>query len=297
MPPDIALLPAADPNSVITGGDSSWKGNNWVLLLPYIEQMNIYNAMNLTVSALNPVNLPPSLNGTSGFGLGTNSTTYSAMISTYICPSSPAPAVINYYNECWGPHGYNKVALSSSPPQQMWGRTDYIAVPGLDSTVLTASGYPTSYVNQVSGTDAGTICSASQNVRIASITDGTSNTLMVAEDSARPVGYNGKRMIYNYNGKPVDGVLNVVPGGGGAWADPYTYAHLDGAQGRDNGLRGGTCMINCTSDNEIYAFHPGGANVLFGDGSVHFLKESLNSRVAVSLVTRAMGEITDPTQY
>ena len=30
------------------------------------------------------------------------------------------------------------------------------------------------------------------------------------------------------------------------------------------------CMINYTSNNEIYSWHIGGANALFGDGSVHF---------------------------
>jgi prepilin-type processing-associated H-X9-DG protein len=294
MPPDIALLPSSDPAAVV---DGTWRANNWVLILPYIEQMNLDHSINPMQGALNPANLPPSLNGTSGFGLGTNSA-YSTMISAYICPSDPAPAVINYYNMCWGPDGYNKVAWSSSPPQQMWGRTDYVVVPGLDETILTASGIPegSAYFNLAYG-DSGTICSASNNIRLASILDGTSNTLMVAEDSARPVGYNGKRVIYSDSRGPVDGILNATPGGGGAWGDPYTYAHLDGAPGRQTGARGGTCMVNCTSDNEIFSFHPGGANALFVDGSVHFLKETLNSKVAIALVTRAGAEIVGADQY
>ena len=296
MPPDIAMLPVADPNAVLPGY-AKYRASNWTLILPYIEQSNLYNAINSSQSALNPANLPPSTNGVSGPYLGTNSA-YSTMINAYICPSDPAPAVINYYNMCWGPGGYGVTGRSTNPPQQMFGRTDYIAVPGFDQTILIAAGYPTtSAYFQLANGDSGTICGESNKIRLASITDGTSNTLMIAEDSARPVGYNGKRQIFSNSNGPVDGVYNATPGGGGAWGDPYTYAHLDGAQGRQNGLRGGTCVVNCTSDNEMFSFHPGGANVLFVDGSVHFLKESINVNVVLGMVTRAGGEILGADQY
>jgi prepilin-type processing-associated H-X9-DG protein len=88
-----------------------------------------------------------------------------------------------------------------------------------------------------------------------------------------------------------------VSAAGGAWADPFTYARLAGAQGRTGGFRGGTCMVNCTSDDEIYSFHPGGANALFADGSVHFLKETISVRSVAALVTRAGGEIIGSDQY
>ena len=35
---------------------------------------------------------------------------------------------------------------------------------------------------------------------------------------------------------PVDGIINPVNGGGGAWADPFSYAHLNGSMA--NGIRG-----------------------------------------------------------
>lgn len=42
---------------------------------------------------------------------------------------------------------------------------------------------------------------------------------------------------------------------------------------------------------------PGGANVLFVDGSVHFLKDSIDPRVLRSLSTPAGGETISPNQY
>src|SRR2546423_446907 len=53
----------------------------------------------------------------------------------------------------------------------------------------------------------------------------------------------------------------------------------------------GQCAINCTNQREVYSFHPGGANVLMADGSVRFLKESIDIRVFAGLVTRAGGEV------
>jgi prepilin-type processing-associated H-X9-DG protein len=53
---------------------------------------------------------------------------------------------------------------------------------------------------------------------------------------------------------------------------------------------GGCCVINCNNDGAIYAFHSGGCNALFGDGSIHFLQESIAPGVLGALVTKAGGE-------
>ena len=188
------------------------------------------------------------------------------------------------------------------PPTQIWGRTDYFPIPGLHNTALLAAGMSPGYITAVGeGRDSGTLTDPliTGKIRMASITDGTSNTMMVSECGSKPIGYNGFRQIYlsEVDGLPVDGVIEPVSSGGGAWADNFTYSSLAGAQGRQNGIRGGTCMVNCTSNNEIYAFHPGGANALFVDGSVHFLKDNASVPLIAALVTRAGGEIIGADQY
>ncbi len=241
---------------------------------------------------------------------------YSVAISTLLCPSSPGPPTINYYNTFWGPYGdgggdtctparrhpAGSVSNLNPPPTQIWGRTDYFPIPGLHNTALQAAGMSPGYIAAVGeGKDSGTITGwpITNKIRIASITDGTSNTLMVSECGSKPIGYNGFRQIYTseVDGLPVDGVIEPVSSGGGAWADNFTYSSLAGAQGRQNGIRGGTCMVNCTSNNEIYSFHPGGANALFVDGSVHFLKDVSSVQLIAALVTRAGGEIISSDQY
>jgi prepilin-type processing-associated H-X9-DG protein len=68
----------------------------------------------------------------------------------------------------------------------------------------------------------------------------------------------------------------------------------------------GPCGINCTNGQavtsypdpyygvdgtgQIYGFHDGGVNTLFGDGSVRFLPSALDINTLAALVTRAGGE-------
>jgi prepilin-type processing-associated H-X9-DG protein len=51
------------------------------------------------------------------------------------------------------------------------------------------------------------------------------------------------------------------------------------------------------ADDEIYGFHPSGVNALFGDGSVKFIKESLNIVVQRSLITPKGGEVVSSDAY
>ena len=100
----------------------------------------------------------------------------------------------------------------------------------------------------------------------------------------------------------------------GGWCRPASDFSIDGSS-QDGSVTPGPCPMNCTNgediggqtfpypyygsegSSEVYAFHPGGANFLFGDGSVKFLKETLSMRVFTSLVTRGAGEILSADQY
>ena len=54
---------------------------------------------------------------------------------------------------------------------------------------------------------------------------------------------------------------------------------------------------NAGNNDEIFSFHPGGANAVFGDGSVKFLKSSTNVIVLRGLVTLNCGEVISADQY
>lgn len=114
--------------------------------------------------------------------------------------------------------------------------------------------------------------------RITDITDGTSNTLVIAEDGGRPSLFRVGRFVSGGH---------AVSGAGWADRDNEYITHGFNATGTTNP---GPCAVNCTNSNEIYGFHDGGANVLFADGSVHFLSTDVSMRSVGALITRGGAE-------
>jgi prepilin-type N-terminal cleavage/methylation domain-containing protein/prepilin-type processing-associated H-X9-DG protein len=108
------------------------------------------------------------------------------------------------------------------------------------------------------------------------VTDGLSKTFMLFEDAGRP--------LHHENGKRAAAPSEVITSGGG-WADPSSYFVWGFSS-----TCGATTVMNCSNWDEIYAFHPGGANFLYGDGSVQFHGEDLNNEVFVTKFTRAAGD-------
>jgi prepilin-type processing-associated H-X9-DG protein len=138
--------------------------------------------------------------------------------------------------------------------------------------------------------------------RIADVADGTSNTLLLVESAGRPALWRRSQQI----GDPYN-TTNPVRVNGGGWARAASDFDLKGSSS-DGSVFPGSCAVNCTNGDDIgnyfpdpvygtngtgetYAFHAGGANVLFGDGSVRFLSADIAIVTFAALVTRAGGEV------
>jgi prepilin-type processing-associated H-X9-DG protein len=128
--------------------------------------------------------------------------------------------------------------------------------------------------------------SPDKTTKLDDITDGTSNTILIAEIAARPVLYQ--------RGVRVGG--QTSNSGGGGWGDPSAGGFIllgsDGTgtyQPPPTGVN--SCIINCSNDLGLYAFHTGGAQVVFCDGSVHLLSKDISAATMIFLVTRAGGEV------
>ena len=133
-----------------------------------------------------------------------------------------------------------------------------------------------------------------EKVTMKMVTDGTSKTLMFAEDGGRPQFWT-KNGLGPPNNRPGGGNLAVTNGRvrGAAWADRRNGIPLHGFT--PNGLRApGPCPINCTNNNEAFSFHPGGVNIVFADGHAQFVSEEMHIKTYAALITREGAEVLPP---
>ena len=242
-------------------------------LLPNLEQNALFSQL-----PLDPVNAAASamynvpVNDLSG-----------TPVTMYVCPSDPL-----------GPRTY--LAAGTDKAQSY---TDYAGVGGIDSW---SNNWPMS---------EGMLFYRSK-VKIADVTDGTSNTLMVGERPApATVPVYGWWMSWHAVG-------NV---GGGQW-EYDTIQYMANSQPSHNQFvtsdTGQPCPLapafgsyspsqtanlygpgrgeNPCDFNHFWSYHSGGANFVFADGSVRFVPYSAQP-VMNALATRAGGDIGDATSF
>lgn len=183
-------------------------------------------------------------------------------IAILYCPSAPTSARVD-------------PAVSFLP-----AASDYTVYHGVNSNYCDLVGWPQYSPPDENGAMTRRTC------RVVDIKDGTSTTLLLTEDSARPELWRmGKRIAGEaYNG---------------GWSDPNLEIALDGSDTLETGQGQGfgPCVMNCTNDNEAYSFHLGGVNFAFCDGSVRFIRETIRNTTFAALVTKAARDIPDPNDY
>jgi len=286
FPQAYMLLPAADPTA--PAGTGTFGAGAFVVILPYIEQGNVYEQIDVTRAALSSVNMPP------------NNPAYATPIPVFLCPSAPGLPTVDYTAEL--ANSFNNFGISVTPAGGLiFGRSDYCPDAGMMAAM------PGISINA----GASIICQPPDGpVSIATIFDGASNTIMIVEDAGRPGWYGSgggasQPAIGGYTpamGNYLGGTNGPAPQGGGAWADPLNYNATNGADPSGSGIAAGggflgmpaapwSCANGCSNDSEIFGFHIGGSNVCFGDGSVRFLRNDLTMNQMQALLSRAGNEV------
>jgi prepilin-type N-terminal cleavage/methylation domain-containing protein/prepilin-type processing-associated H-X9-DG protein len=277
--PPAAIMHGADDLAFnCTGNGVSRSHGLFTYILPYLEQGNLYNAVNFTFAS-------GTTNGALQYGVlpgAVQFTAFSAAVNTYICPSD------------------SRLQPSNTVPYDQG--TAYV---------------PGSYATNVGTLDTvhGNLCwqyTASDGAfsrdwvySAAAITDGTSNTLFVGEASRF---LNDPEIYFNYWNRvawvnSVVGLAGTTRTMGFALTAPRLNAHLQipdpPTASPSNAwlVPGSSSYAGEAGQFGFRSQHPGGANFLFGDGSVKFLKNSISLVIYRGLSTRAGGEVISADSY
>ncbi len=210
-----------------------------------------------------------------------NSTVVRSSVSAYLCPSDPIPG---------GPFG---VTDASGNVLAMMGPTSYAACVGNDFADTTTGLNNDGLGNGVMYRNSG--------ITIAGITDGTSQTITVGE---RAWSINSGP----WAGVATNGVINRGPANPCPRTGALYYPAATLVQAHTNVLNADTDPDGGLDDYS--SRHPSGANFVFADGSVHFLKSVLRnggvrpdgstiyaSPTFMALGTRAGGEVISADSY
>jgi prepilin-type N-terminal cleavage/methylation domain-containing protein/prepilin-type processing-associated H-X9-DG protein len=181
-------------------------------------------------------------------------------IAVFVCPSGPSDRTVDGH---W--YAVSDYAACENIPGSP-DRTTLISL-GMISDRGTAANWYNLFQPYWEGTS-----------RLADARDGLSTTFMLFEDAGRPLKYLENRRRGDPNVTPKE------PISGAEWASAEAEFWIHH-----------TChvsqLFNCDNMNEIYSFHPNGANFLLGDGSVRFHDDSIHPETFVSLFTRAGGDL------
>jgi prepilin-type N-terminal cleavage/methylation domain-containing protein/prepilin-type processing-associated H-X9-DG protein len=262
-------------------------------ILGQLEGGNLYNAINFSYE----------YNDASGG----NFTGASAVLTVFLCPTSPRgqfrdsvagdPNASPYELATGGGYGYTDYAPSV-----------YTDINVLNGALQTGGVGATPIVPYRNKTMATKGLLKDGKTAVAEVTDGLSNTIAVIECAGRD-----ERFVSQY----FEGQYPVVRGAGPAggptarhrywrWADPGCAFGTSGQPNNkgvptNEGVPWPTTTVTAGNqagaNEEPYSYHPSGVNALFGDGSVHFIKDSINLVAFRSLLSLAGGESLSADQY
>jgi prepilin-type N-terminal cleavage/methylation domain-containing protein/prepilin-type processing-associated H-X9-DG protein len=282
------------------------RSNVLAQILPFLEESAIYSSFNLAWD----INL---YNGS------VNDTAQNQIVATFVCPTDPVNQKLtnlgySNYVACLGATAAQQVGTSSF--QESNGQRLGVFNVQIDTGQQKYLDPPTN--NQINYP----VFNRGKPVPIALILDGTSNTAMFSET----------RRGYASTGSSIDGLIGGIP-----TTDPLNvyilnvsldnftpprckyqgpnystrivyrgqeyYRNLPQTGYYNHTLPPNTSLWDCGDTSFAKAhlaarsYHPGGVNEAYADGSVRFMKNSINLDSWRSLATRAGGEIVSSDAY
>jgi prepilin-type N-terminal cleavage/methylation domain-containing protein/prepilin-type processing-associated H-X9-DG protein len=252
----------------------------FAMILGYIEQTALFNAYNFSHASSNAAWEPPNTNvvGTAMV----NTTVVGTMIASYWCPSDAQPTVVNDSNTSptnpyWRQNAMRSnylLSCSIYDDYNCWGASGS----GVGSTFQFYRG---AFFNDIS-------------TSVSEIRDGTSNTFLAGESVQGPSHYSSSYGPYWGCGTHTS-VQGYIPSVTSTASYQAAFA--------PNGYTGYIYPTVAVYQQKLpYAwvfssFHPGGVNMVMGDGSVRFIKNSISHYAWGGLSTIAGGEVISADAY
>ncbi|MHC5540754.1 DUF1559 family PulG-like putative transporter [Singulisphaera rosea] len=285
-------------------GPYEWENfSAFALMLSYLEQAPMYNAINFMIC--------PDTGY--GYGFAPNTTAYNCKLNLFLCPSDPFSGIqnLNNYMACYG-------------------------------TTTWMPSYQVGMTTLNSSRDTSGVFTIWKSYGINDVTDGSSNTMAYSESivgngangysgTTSPRKYRGN-FLFNQSGNPSSGLVldigtspyaNVLADiqncastfitDNNDIADYRGYRWIMGIpgatmfnsvqtpnEGNNNGCRFG-CGVGCNTDSAwsvpATSTHAGGVNVLYADGSTRFVKNTVNRKTWWAISTRAGNEVVSADAF
>jgi len=206
-------------------------------LLPYLEAQNLYEQIDLNVAIDDPM----------------HESVLETPLPIFMCPSDPAPRLVNL--DIHIEHGHPSPLVGPMPQTHnhdhlLAGRSNYSGVFGsneIEDDPAAGNG----------------MFFANRRIRLADVTDGLSNTLMIGE---------------RRNDVATISWVGVVP-----WIDEPAARIVGAADHTPNHPDG--------HFEDFRSYHPAGINVVLADGSTHFIPETIDQDLWGDMATRSGGEV------
>jgi prepilin-type N-terminal cleavage/methylation domain-containing protein/prepilin-type processing-associated H-X9-DG protein len=263
-------------------------------LTPFLEQTGAYNAINFSIPLYN----------LAGYDMPDNTSVFAMQVSIFLCPSDP-------------PRGQaSNPILTADGPAVPFAQGSYMAcsgdgLPGGFGLPDPAFGSPDGIFYFNSGTS------------LAEVVDGASNTALFSESILGDAGASSPPAMLpalspaTVQASAASSLVQLSdtfvyrPLSAAACAAPVSYSHARNTawiQGDynhalyDHFMPPNSATYDCTSGpytawKTARSRHPGGVNVLMGDGSVKFVKDSTSQATWRAIGTRDGGEVISADAY
>jgi prepilin-type N-terminal cleavage/methylation domain-containing protein/prepilin-type processing-associated H-X9-DG protein len=300
-------LPTTNSNGTARPENGSFSAH--ARMLGYLEQQALYNAINFGLSIKSDAN-----------GFATNSTATKTRIFAFLCPTCVAPAWTDTESS-------NQGGPFTAPGNHYFASygagIEWVAQPqragGPPNGVFQVTGPPIGIAQITDGTsntiafgewktgsgNTGTVTIPTDIIFLGSLPAGASRATAGTEvmPGLNTPGFQAWMAACNNAAKaPYPSNWSFTPALGETWAHGlvgYTMGTtlLPPNPKFTNCSAGGANTLDAPGMFNMCSFHPGGANMLMCDGSVKFLKDSVNQPTLWALGTRNYGEVLSSDSY